>query len=117
MAIAMLRAARIVLVGFGLFALVDLVVAGILGASQAGEGAATALAVSATFLAVDLVGLVGTLRGQVWGPIVMAVMMVLLALITRMYAGPWWETAAWLVGVGVAIAVAVRFDRASRSVA
>lgn len=117
LAIAMFRAARIVLVGFGLFALGDLVVFGILGASQAGESAGIALAVSATFLAVDLAGLVGTLRGQVWGPVVMAVMMGLLALVTRTYAGPWWETAIWLVGVGVAIAVAIGLDRDSRPVA
>ena len=98
----MLRAGRIVLVGFGLFALFDLLVVGILGASQAGEGAGVALVVSATFLAVDLAGLIGTLRARVWGPVVMAVMMTLLALVTRTYNGPWWETAIWLVGVGVA---------------
>jgi hypothetical protein len=113
----MLRAGRVILVGFGLFALVDLVVAGILGASQAGEAVGIALVVSATFLAVDLAGLVGTLRGKVWGPVVMAVMMAGFALITRMYNGPWWETAGWLVGVGVANAVAIGLNRQSRPVA
>lgn len=115
MATAMLRAGRIVLLGFGLLALGDLFLSGVLGASLAGDAAGLALAVSGTFLLIDLAGLVGTMRRRIWGPVVLAILMGLLALITRTYDGPWWHTAVWVVGAAVAVAVGVGLDRENPS--